>query len=70
MSDCPRSRPPTIANSAGSSSSRRTVPLSGAYVTHRAAAFWKQTAEQKDSQQRLSTNILRLAALAAHTHGV
>lgn len=39
-------------------------------VLELAPAFWKQTAEQQDTQQRLAANVFRVATLAAHTHGV
>jgi hypothetical protein len=39
-------------------------------VLELAPAFWKQTAEQQDTQKRLAANVFRIATLAAHTHGV
>ncbi|WAS91490.1 hypothetical protein [Nannocystis punicea] len=39
-------------------------------VLELAPAFWKQTAEQQDTQKRLAANVFRIATLAAYAHGV
>lgn len=54
----------------GLSSASRSVDSSTTWPANRllelAPAFWKQTLQQQDTQQRLAANVLRTVTLAEH----